>query len=76
MSQVKTGIVTSTKMQNTIVVKVTSKQKHPFYKKLITKSNKFKVRDEMGSKVGQKVKIQETKPFSKKVYFKVVEVEK
>lgn len=74
MPQSKVGTVSSTKMQKTVVVKVTEKVKHPFYKKLITKTTKYKAHDENGVKVGQKVKIVETKPISKQVHFKVEEV--
>lgn len=70
----KVGLVESTKMQKTVVVKVVEKVKHPFYKKLITKTTKFKAHDEIGVQVGQKVKITETKPISKGVHFKVMEV--
>lgn len=74
MPQVKVGVVIANKMQKTVVVKTTSKIKHPFYKKLVTKTRKFKAHDEKGVKVGQKVKIIETKPISGSVHFKVEEV--
>ena len=72
MPQVKEGVVISNKMKKTVVVKVNMKVKHPLYKKIIVKSKKFKARDEIGVVVGQKVKIAETKPFSKDVHFKVL----
>lgn len=72
--QSKVGVVESTKMQKTVVVKVTEKVKHPFYKKLITKTTKYKAHDEIGVETGQKVKIKETKPISKHVHFIVEEV--
>lgn len=74
MPQIKTGIVVSSKMQKTVVVKVSTKVKHRLYKKLITKTKKFKAHDEIGVKIGQKVKIIETKPISKDIHFKVMEV--
>ncbi|OGD91514.1 30S ribosomal protein S17 [Candidatus Curtissbacteria bacterium RIFCSPLOWO2_01_FULL_41_28] len=74
MPQVKTGIVISDKMQKTVVVKVSTKVRHPLYKKLITKTKKFKARNDLEVKVGQKVKIMETKPISKDIHFKVMEV--
>ena len=74
MSQSKIGVVASTKMQKTVVVKVVEKVKHSFYKKLITKTTNFKAHDELGTEVGQKVKIVETKPISKEVHYKVEEV--
>jgi small subunit ribosomal protein S17 len=74
MAQIKQGIVVSNKMQKTVVIKVNEKVKHPFYKKLITKTRKFKAHDEIGAQIGQVVNIEETKPVSKSVHFKVVEV--
>ena len=74
MPQIKTGTVISNKMKNTLVVKIISKRRHPLYKKLITKTQKFKVHSEAEFKVGQKVKIIETKPISKEKHFKVLEV--
>ena len=74
MAQIKTGTVTSNKMQKTVTVKVVSKVKHPFYKKIITQTKTFKTHDELGAQVGQKVKIAEIRPVSKDVYFKVLEV--
>lgn len=73
MPQIKQGKVVSNKMQNTVVVVVEQKVKHPLYKKLINKSAKIKAHDETGAKIGQVVKITETKPYSKTVHFKVVE---
>lgn len=72
----KTGVVVSDKMEKTIVVKITSRVKHPLYKKLMTKSKSIKAHDELGVKIGDKVKIVETKPFSKTVNFKTLEVVK
>lgn len=68
------GEVVSNKMQKTVVIKVESRIKHPLYKKLIKKTRTFKAHDELGVKVGQKVKIQESKKYSKDVHFKVLEV--
>lgn len=76
MAQIKQGVVTSNKMANTVVVTVISKVKHPFYKKLVKRTKKFKAHDEIGVVVGQKVKIVETKPISKTVHFKVLEAVK
>ena len=73
MPQIKEGTVISNKMKNTVVVKVDNTIKHPLYKKLITRSKKIKAHDEIGVKIGQKVKIIESKPISGDVHFKVVE---
>ncbi|MCT4552278.1 MAG: 30S ribosomal protein S17 [Alphaproteobacteria bacterium] len=60
------GTVVSTKMDKTIVVDVERKFKHPLYKKFIKSNKKFHAHDEKNvAKVGEIVKIIETKPFSK-----------
>ena len=74
MSKIKTGIVVSNKMQKTVVVEIKEKIPHPLYKKLITRSKRIKARDDVGCQIGQTVKILETKPLAKSVYFKVLEV--
>lgn len=74
MSQIKQGTVVATKMQNTVVVKVIRKIKHPVYKKLVSRAKNFKVHDPIGVKPGQIVKIGETRPVSKDVHFKILEV--
>lgn len=74
MAQVKTGIVVSDKMTSTVVIKTTAKIKHPLYKKQMTKYKKFKAQNVKGVKTGDIVKIIETKPISKTVHFKILEV--
>ena len=74
MAQVKIGTVVSNKMPKTVVVKVDTKVKHRLYKKMITRSKKIKARDELAAKVGQKVKIVETRPYSRSIHFKVMEI--
>lgn len=67
------GIVTSDKMDKTIVVSVTRFVKHPKYKKFIKKSKKYKAHDEANvKKVGDMVTIEETRPMSKDKRFIVV----
>ena len=69
------GIVTSDKMQKTIVVQIRRKTRHPLYGKVIEKANKFKVHDEKNeAKVGDRVLIQETRPLSKDKRWRLVEV--
>ena len=74
MASTQIGKVISTKMQKTIVVEVSSTIKHPLYKKLIKRTRTFKAHDEIGVKVGQEIKIGESKKYSKDVHFKVLEV--
>jgi small subunit ribosomal protein S17 len=62
----KLGEVVSTKMAKTIVVQVTRRVPHPLYKRIVTKRNKFYAHDEEGTaKVGDIVKIIESRPLSK-----------
>ncbi|MFA6090322.1 MAG: 30S ribosomal protein S17 [Candidatus Gracilibacteria bacterium] len=69
----KTGIVTSTKMDKTIVVTVDSYKIHPKYKKRYKDSSKFYAHDEANSSiVGQTVIIEETRPLSKMKRWKVI----
>ena len=68
------GIVTSAKSDKTIVVEVTRKFKHPFYEKIIKRSKKYHAHDEANKfKEGQKVSIIESKPFSKKKTWQVID---
>lgn len=70
-----TGKVVSTKMQKTVVVLVKRQFVHPLYKKMINKRKKIKAHHEnLEIKVGDKVKIGETKPASRQKHFKVLEV--
>ncbi len=69
------GIVVSDKMDKTIVVKVERFAKHPVYKRIIRRSKKFKVHDEeKKAKVGNRVRIIETRPISKEKRWRLVEV--
>ena len=66
------GIVTSDKMQKTVVVTVSRKVKHPMYGKYVTRKSKFKAHDEKNeAKIGDKVLLYETKPISKDKKWKV-----
>ncbi len=68
------GVVTSDKMDKTIVVNVTRYIKHPKYGKYYTVDKKFKAHDEKNiHKIGDKVTIEETRPISKDKSFVVVE---
>ena len=68
------GTVVSTKMEKTVVVSVEVPKMHPLYKKVIRNSRKFKARDDIGVNEGDMVEIEESKPFSKTVHWKVTEV--
>ena len=67
------GTVTSAKNNKTIVVQVTRKFKHPFYEKVIQRSKKYHAHDEKNKfKIGDIVKIIESKPISKKKKWEVI----
>ena len=67
------GVVTSDKMDKTIVVRVTRFVEHSKYGKRIKKTKKYKAHDENNSKkIGDIVEIEETKPISKDKKFKVL----
>lgn len=69
------GIVVSDKMDKTIVVKVENLARHPAYRKIVRRSKKFKVHDEeKKAKIGDRVKIAETRPISKEKRWRLVEV--
>ena len=64
--RILTGTVVSSKTNKTIVVKVTRRVQHKLYKKIISQSKKYHAHDENNSfKVGDIVKIIESKPISK-----------
>ncbi len=68
------GTITSAKNNKTVVVEVTRKFKHPFYEKVIKRTKKYHAHDETNKfKEGQTVSIVESKPFSKKKTWQVVE---
>ena len=68
------GIVTSSKSNKTVVVEVIRKFKHPFYGKVIKRSKKYHAHDEKNKfKEGEELSIIETKPFSKKKTWQVIE---
>ncbi|MEI6563339.1 MAG: 30S ribosomal protein S17 [bacterium] len=71
----RTGIVVSTAMQKTIVVRVERKTRHPLYGKEITQSKKYHAHDEENkAKIGDKVQIVETRPLSKLKRWRLVEI--
>ncbi len=71
------GVVVSDKMDKTISVRVDWVTHHPVYKKIVRKAIKFKAHDEKNSaKMGDTVKIQETRPTSKTKRWRLVEIVK
>ena len=71
----RVGLVVSDKMQKTVVVSVERRVPHPVYGKMVTRSKKYKAHDEENSaKVGDRVRIMETRPLSKDKRWRVVEI--
>ena len=71
----RTGLVVSDKMQKTVVVAIERRVPHPIYGKMITRTKRLKAHDEENSaKVGDSVRIVETRPLSKDKRWRVVEI--
>jgi len=71
----RVGEVISNRMAKTIVVRVERRFAHPRFKKVVTGYHKFYAHDEKGeAKVGDRVRIQETRPISKTKRWRLVEV--
>jgi small subunit ribosomal protein S17 len=69
------GKVVSDKMDKTIVVAIETSVKHPLYKKIIKRTYKLKAHDENNEcKIGDKVKVMETRPLSKEKRWRLVEI--
>jgi small subunit ribosomal protein S17 len=73
--KVRVGVVTSNGMNKTITVSVTRSVPHPLYQKGVKRTKKFKAHDpENLCKVGDKVRIRETRPLSKTKRWRLVEI--
>jgi small subunit ribosomal protein S17 len=75
LRKIRTGVVTSNKMEKTITVAIERKVKHPIYGKFVKKTTKFHAHDEKDEcSIGDLVKIMETRPMSKTKRWRLVEV--
>lgn len=71
----RVGTVVSDKMEKTVVVAIERRVRHPVYGKMMTRTKKLKAHDEQNSaKLGDTVRIMETRPLSKDKRFRVVEI--
>ena len=71
----KVGRVVSDKMDRTVVVSVERLRRHPIYKRVVRLSSKFKAHDETNdARVGDTVRIEESRPLSREKRWRVVEV--
>jgi small subunit ribosomal protein S17 len=75
LRKTRIGIVSSDKMDKTIVVSVTEHVKHPLYNKIIKKTYKLKAHDEENAcGIGDRVKVMETRPLSREKRWRLVSI--
>ena len=75
LRKTRVGLVTSDKMDKTIVVSVTDNVKHPLYNKIVKRTYKLKAHDENNEcRIGARVKVMETRPLSKDKRWRLVEI--
>jgi small subunit ribosomal protein S17 len=73
--KVREGIVTSSAMDKTIIVTITERVRHPKYKKTVLQTKKLHTHDETNdAKIGDKVRVMETRPLSKTKRWRLVDV--
>lgn len=77
LRKTRVGVVTSDKMDKTVVVSVHNKVRHPLYKKIVNHTMKLKAHDENNEcGIGDRVLVMETRPLSKDKRWRVVEIVK
>ena len=75
LRKTRVGIVTSDKMDKTVVVAIIDNVKHPLYKKIVKRTVRLKAHDEKNEcRVGDRVEVMETRPMSKDKRWRVVEI--
>ena len=75
LRKTRVGIVVSDKMDKTITVAIQDNARHPLYNKIVKKTYKLKAHDENNEcKIGDKVKVMETRPLSKDKRWRLVEI--
>ena len=72
--KVRTGVVVSDKRQRTVTVTLVRRFAHGFYGKQVVRSKKVAAHDEQGAKIGDTVRIEETRPLSKTKRWRVVAI--
>ena len=71
----RVGLVTSDKMDKTVIIEIRERVKHPLYGKIVNRTKKFKAHDENNEcGIGDTVRIVETRPLSKDKCWRVVEI--
>ena len=75
LRKTRVGIVTSDKMDKTIVVSIVDNVKHPLYGKIVKRTVKLKAHDEKNEcNIGDRVRVMETRPLSKDKRWRLVEI--
>ncbi len=75
LRKTRVGMVTSDKMDKTIVVSIVDNVKHPLYGKIVKRTYKLKAHDENNEcHIGDRVKVMETRPLSKDKRWRLVEI--
>jgi small subunit ribosomal protein S17 len=71
----RVGVVVSDKMEKTVVVAIESRTSHPKYGKIVVRTKRYKAHDEENKcKVGDRVRIEETRPLSRTKRWSVVDI--
>ena len=75
LRKTRVGLVTSDKMDKTIVVSVTDNVKHPLYGQIVKRTYKLKAHDEENQcKIGDRVRVMETRPLSRDKRWRLVDI--
>jgi small subunit ribosomal protein S17 len=69
-----TGVVTSNKMDKTVVVEISRTYRHPLYKKVVHSEKRVMAHDELGCQIGDSVLIVESRPISRNKHWVVAEI--
>lgn len=70
----RTGVVSSDKMTKTVTVVLSRRYAHPMYGKQMTRTKGVKARNEVGARLGDTVRIMETRPLAKTVRWRVTDI--
>lgn len=75
LRKTREGLVVSDKMEQTVVVAISRRVRHPLYGKIITRTKRYKAHNvDNNAKMGDRVRIMETRPISKDKRWRVVEI--
>lgn len=73
--KIRVGVVVSDKMDKTVVVRVDGQLRHPLYTKTVRRTSKLSAHDEGNeARIGDKVRVMESRPLSKSKRWRVVEI--